>query len=387
MPDTTVKYFDSTMTGAPAMASAAGSLIAILDACLVNGFGAVTLNSLVVSGNVATGTVGGGHGFSMVGGLIGPVILIDGATPSALNGEWRLESVPNSTTFTFTTSGIADQTATGTISAKRAPLGFAKAFSVTNKAAYRSNDVSGTRLFLRVDDTPTSPVAARAVGYEGMTDIDSGSAPFPTAAQLSGGVYWYRGSINNWVLLGDAKRFVLLPRLASSDNARSAWLFGDILSWKIGDAHHCAIGGGWINDSTQYTVNNSDFYFINAVGVTLRGHYLARGYSGVSGAVQAVQMGAFTPAASQIGTSGPFSYPDPTTGGLVLTPVLIIQGTATRGARPYMYQPLHARPLGDKAVVAARLATDTRAVMAMDIGFTVSQGTSCAVFDITGPWS
>lgn len=144
MLDASVRYYDSTMAGAPALSGTPGALISVLDACLKDGFGTVTLNSLVVAGNVATGTVNAGHGFTMVGGAVGPVITIAGATPAGLNGTWRIASVPNSTTFTFATSGIADQTATGTITAKRAPLGFSKVFSGTNKAVYRADDVASS---------------------------------------------------------------------------------------------------------------------------------------------------------------------------------------------------------------------------------------------------
>jgi len=56
MPDTSVVYFDSTMTGAPALSGTAGTLIGLLDACLQDGFGGVTLDSLVVASNVATAT-------------------------------------------------------------------------------------------------------------------------------------------------------------------------------------------------------------------------------------------------------------------------------------------------------------------------------------------
>ena len=49
MTDTTVKHFDSTMTGAPTLANVAGNLLAVLDACLVDGFGLKTVDSLVVA--------------------------------------------------------------------------------------------------------------------------------------------------------------------------------------------------------------------------------------------------------------------------------------------------------------------------------------------------
>ena len=43
MPDTTVKVFQNTDTGAPTLNAIVGNLISVLDACLVNGYGSVTL--------------------------------------------------------------------------------------------------------------------------------------------------------------------------------------------------------------------------------------------------------------------------------------------------------------------------------------------------------
>jgi hypothetical protein len=47
------------------------------------------------------------------------------------------------TTLTFDAPGISDQTATGTISLKLAGAGWSKAFTGTNLAAYKSNNVAG----------------------------------------------------------------------------------------------------------------------------------------------------------------------------------------------------------------------------------------------------
>lgn len=125
MTDTSVRYYDSTMTGAPnTVNNTAGGLLSVLNACLDTGFNSVTLTSLAVSSNVATATKAN-HGFAaLTDGTIRvyPVIRISGATPAELNGDWRLASIPDADTFTFATTGISDQTASGTITAKRAPL-------------------------------------------------------------------------------------------------------------------------------------------------------------------------------------------------------------------------------------------------------------------------
>src|ERR1043166_1591690 len=55
-------------------------------------------------------------------------------------------------------------------------------FTGTNKKAYRAP--SGNRLYLRVqDDAPVTAKEARITGYETMSDVDTGTNPFPTAAQ------------------------------------------------------------------------------------------------------------------------------------------------------------------------------------------------------------
>ena len=60
---TDVKYFHSSQVGAPVMSQggAAGLLIALLDACLVDGFGLKTVDSIVVASGVATANVSTGH--------------------------------------------------------------------------------------------------------------------------------------------------------------------------------------------------------------------------------------------------------------------------------------------------------------------------------------
>src|SRR5574338_427743 len=140
-----VKYFHGQMTGAPVLSGTAGSRIAVLDACLINGF------------------------------EVNQVVLVAGATggAAALNGEWCVTAV-SSTWIQFACPGIGDQTATGTITVKAAPSGsWSKVFSGTNKAAYKSTDPAATGCLLRVDDTSAQYAVVR--GYETMTDVDTGS--------------------------------------------------------------------------------------------------------------------------------------------------------------------------------------------------------------------
>ena len=74
--DTSVKYLHSGMTGAPVLSGAIGSMIAVLDACLVDGFALKSVNSLVVASNIATINVSTG-----ITAEVGAVVLVAGATP------------------------------------------------------------------------------------------------------------------------------------------------------------------------------------------------------------------------------------------------------------------------------------------------------------------
>lgn len=203
--DTTVKVFHSEMAGAPVLTGAAGSLIALLDACLVNGFGAKTLTSLVVSGGVATAAFSGTHP-----AMADAVVTIAGASPAGLNGDHKVLSAGTGTvTFSVTE---ADTTATGTMTMKLASAGWEKRFTGTNLAVYRSLDMTGLRFNLRVSDTALYD--ARIVGYETMSAVSTGTGPFPTTAQQSGGLYLHKAYNDSvtaipWVIFANGKRFYI----------------------------------------------------------------------------------------------------------------------------------------------------------------------------------
>ena len=203
-----VKWFDSTMRGAPTISGTAGALIAALDACLITGFGPVTPTGITVSGGIATATLPSGQSF-----LPHAVVLISGATPSALNGEQRVLTA-SSTQITFATTA-ADGAASGTIEIRYAPVGgWDKVFTGTNKAVYRSTDAAGPRHYLRVDDTGV--MRARVRGFESMTDVDTGQGPFPTEAQFSGGGYWWKSTspgstATSWKIAADPHMLLYAP--------------------------------------------------------------------------------------------------------------------------------------------------------------------------------
>jgi hypothetical protein len=375
MPDSSVRYYDSTMVGAPTLSNVAGTLIGVLDACLVDGFGSVTLDSLVVAGDVATATYSTGHGFAMIGNT-GPVIRISGASPPALNGDWRV-TVTSGTAFTFATTGIDNQTATGTISAKRAPAGFEKAFTGTSLAAYRSLDIESTRCYLRVDDTPN--YSAAAVGYESMSDIDTGAGAFPATSNYGIGRSLSTDSTARpWVLIADGRLFYLHVDYNSGGFYFTMAAFGDALSNLTTDAYHCVLArsaGGAGGTTLSQGGTNSGLFNRNTATIAL-----PRSYTQIGVAITAFLESTFV---TTWGNSS-IAYPDAVANQFIAAPILLFETTARfRGMMPGMYAPLNNFTSAiHKTVISAIPALPGRELILL-----AGQNAGGAVaFDLTGPW-
>ena len=181
-----VHYINNAMRGAPVLSGKRGSLIALLEAFLVTGFGQVTANSVTVAGGVATASLQPGEGFALHAN-----VLVAGATPAALNGVARVIEATD-TAIKFATSA-PDGLATGAITIRVAPVGWQKVFTATNKAVFRSSDVQGARHYLRIDETGTANFA-RVRGYAAMTTVDAGTGLYPTNTQVNGGGYWVKST-------------------------------------------------------------------------------------------------------------------------------------------------------------------------------------------------
>lgn len=250
----TVKFFTSKNNSAPQLLNVQGSMLALLDACLVSGIQVGTVASLTASGTTATAT------FGMVHNLMKhQVIRISGANQAEFNGDFKIKQIVNTNTITFelnTSATVAN--ATGTINCLLTPLGFEKPFSSTTalgggRAAFRSKDESlPNRPFLRVVDERISSYSNNYAKYakvgivENMTDIDTMTgvqAPYIASAPT-----------RNWNPTG------------SGLNIKNGWA-----KW-----YYCALGEYYI-DSTNladYSIIASDwlvvgtdsgFYVMNSV--------------------------------------------------------------------------------------------------------------------------
>lgn len=280
-----VTYIHEQMRGAPVLSGTAGALIGLLDAFLLTGWGLVSASSVTVSGGIATATLPSGSAFEE-----GAVIQIAGATPAELNGRARVLPGASSTQVQWATTA-ADGAASGAITIKYAPQGsWEKAFSGTNKAAYRSTDVTGTRFFLRIDDTGTTTCRVR--GYETMSDIDTGTGPFPTDAQISGGAYWHKSGAASaaavpYVFAADnrAIRHAISPGGYSNASFTSSVVrgFGDERDLAPGGDGYCCT----ISASNTTSTSSGGYGAYSSQQNGSQGTYFARGFTGLGGSALA----------------------------------------------------------------------------------------------------
>jgi len=366
--DTSVRFYTSTMSGAPAMSGTAGSRITALDG-IRTGFGSVTLTSLAVSNTVATGTCNTGHGFTMIGGSsTGPVITIAGANPSSMNSNWRIASVADANHFTFVTANIADQTATGTITAKIAGLAMSKVYSGTNKAAYKFDDVTGLGHYLRVDDT--NATYALLTMYETMSDVDTGTG-------ASGNAYFVtstaaNGTAREWIVISDTKKFYAFIKNDGASYYGNMY-FGDEIPASSTDAYHTSLNGM----SSTAASSNTFLYFNNTTNT-----FMCRDQTQLGGYVS-VQRKTHSVAGTSFG-GGTLTYPNPGTNELVIAPVEIFNSAAThfRATMPGIYAQLHASTGLSQGMVVENCPQLQGHTLFLQATYTANY----AVVDVTGPW-
>ena len=394
-----INVYTSLQQGAPTINGVTGSLITALDAILVNGYGQVNVSSITRSGTTATVTTAAAHGFST-----GDVALIAGAAETAYNGEFVV-TVTGGTSFTYDVAGSPATPATGTITSNRAPAGFTKTFSGTNKAVYRSNDLSSRRHYFRiVDDGTTSGGAreARLWGYETMSDVDTGTGMYPTVGQHSNGFFCQKSDTadatgRNWVLITDGKtvyHFAYISSATASGDITApganmnAFGFGDALEFKPGDAYLSWVTGN--STANQFSSTQFCGLFNGATSITAATPstsqptlIMARDFTAVAGARQ-TQIFA-SGLNSSIGASANISYPHQIDNGFYMVPALLTQASPSliRGRLPGYFEPLHGACFPNTQIVENVQGYTGRKFM-MLWGKNYSVG-ACLI-DITGPW-
>ncbi len=413
---TSVKYMHSGMQNAPQLTNDWGVLVDMLDACLVNGFNTQTVTSLSRTGTTATATFGSGHGY-----VQHQVIQIAGVVETGWNGQYRVLSVTTNT-LTFAVVDTIAATATGSMTAKTAPLGFEKPFSGTQKAVYRSPNPLSSRLFLRVDNsldpvwTSTYAKYGKVTVSDGMSDMDTftgSQMPYDPAnptknhvgtgsgsSAINGWAKWYYAHVSSgadsssadtgsrsWVLIGDDRGFYFLPAWTSAaPRLRASYCFNDIKSYKGGDAYKTAFFStlNYAVASTSYRPDSYSGMFQSSVsgGLLLKPH--SQIGSPVSIGLRTLSLN------NSLQISGYVSnidVPNPADNAYIFHPAYVRESTAggvLRGEMQGVYWVLQSQPVADMTVLTDVIDSSRVYLMVANAYSTAQEGR--ILFDITGPW-
>lgn len=380
-------WYDSTEAGAPILNNAAGSLLDVLRACLVSGFNLKSVTSILVASGVATVTCDA-HGFSDV---YGKLVQISGATEPLLNGNKQIGGVQLNS-FTFPAPGVANGAYTGTISAKRAPLGWTEPHTGVNKAIFSRAVPEATGMLLRIDDTATgvaSGTDARVLMVETATDVDTYTNSSPSAVRIAGGAgaWIYKGATSaaakRWALVGDDRFFWLILAATASPSTFSygACYFGDGVPYESGDPYFCLLNawssaanqntsqGGTLKSTFGAAIDNSVVAARNSDGTLLSDRFA---HAGPSSSTAAGQSGAGQISLDRV---------------VIHSPVWVLENTSflLRGAVPGMAAPLARAPFKNipQFTVMTVSGSDKKYLNVLNQPAGV-QGNF--LIDLTGPW-
>ena len=410
------------MQGAPQLTNAWGDMTALLDACLVDGFNVKSITGITSAAGVATANISAGHLYQ-----VDQVLLVAGAGQAEYNGEVRVLSV-TSNDFTYAITGTPVSPATGTITAKVAPLGFEKLFTGTNKRVYRSQNVESNKPCLRVDNsldavyTTTYAKKAKVTMAQGMSDVNTvvgAQAPYDPAsptknttgtgsgsAAIDGWHKWYYARLTNgeedssapetfnrnWVLIGDDRGFYLFNEQGTSNRGRSGYCFTDFASYRAGDAFNTLLAATDLSLTAATSPGvGAASDVANAFNRTLdySGKVVMRDHTQVGGNVRVGLVSHGTLNAQQVsGYSTGIPWPNPADYGLILHPTYLMQesGKGLRGKLPGMMWVHNDQPLLDLAKVDNVQGYPGRKFLVVNSAYLTNGNVACMAFDITGPW-
>lgn len=352
-----VYVFHSTDTGlAGIQGSGLGTMITALDAMLVNG---VNSSASGWSASWAGGTftyTKTAHGMPV--GVPGVVLTITGFSPAGYNINNTTVTVVDANTITRAGADPSGTPATGTATVLRSPCShsgtaWTKAFSGTNAANYRQPNVAGSnKFYLGYNDNiaQNSRLRAYETGTAAGAGDSDGTAPFPSAAQQTGGCYHYRSSTNDttqrpWVLFSNGKILYFFSQYSGLTTIGSGWIFGDFTSYKAGDVYNTIIAADIV--ASAVTAANIRVSGLSITPVVTTGNFVARSHTqtGASHAVAKHGNPAFANGSTEMGSAG-MDYPIGVEGGILLSPCWIGETTdGLRGHLPGLWIPCHARPL------------------------------------------
>lgn len=271
---TAPQFFRNTDSGAPTLDNTIGDITALLDAVLVEGYPLSTATQLTYSaGKVNVNKTA--HGMS-----VDDITTVSGADQDEYNGKVQVTDVVDADNFKYvplTAPGVTP--ATGTIQFSnhggKPGLGWQLVFTATDKRVYRPR--YGNRFYWRIDQV--AAYNARTRGFETMSDVDNGTGPFPTVAQMASGV-WMQLTNNaagarNWYLYG-TDTFFVFGSDNTGGNVYHGYFYGDYHTYKSGDIYNTFLGG---RNADQVNPNNNETFFLARGMAAAAGYFSPRSYT------------------------------------------------------------------------------------------------------------
>jgi hypothetical protein len=261
--------------------------------------------------------------------------------------RWDDASAPTLNATASSLVNVLDAVLVNGYGAKSA-AGWSKPFTGTNKAAFLQGTGS-LGMYLRVDN-PGTAVSARVAGYETMSDVDTGTQEFPAIA--GGGGYLFVSSTTDatarpWLIAADSKRFFMLVgyNVATSSftgAVQSAYFFGDTLPNNPGDAYSVGL---WVYTSATQPNAASGMGTTTQTTFTAANFFTPRTHTGAATVVNN-GFANYVPGLGNASTVGRATtpYPDPVTGGMILSPYYYGTTNVLRGRVPGFWVPSHSLP-------------------------------------------
>lgn len=230
--------------------------------------------------------------------------------------------------------------------------GWTKSYAGTNVAGY-TNARAVTPQGIKVSHT--NAAYATVVGYESIAGDGTPTNSFPTTAQLANGLYWYLSSTSDttqrpWLIVADSLRFYLWIGASvttatglQTTTYQQTYFAGDIISYRGGDAYSFMVLGG-ISVSLAACPFGT---LVSAFTSTTTGHYIARSHTQAGTSIPIYKTG--DPVCEDqtvmgTGGTGTPAYPDPVSGGMLLSRVRLFSISSMRGHLPGVWTPLHNLP-------------------------------------------
>lgn len=234
----------------------------------------------------------------------------------------------------------------------KAAAGWSNPYSATNIEAFTNSSSGGSGYGIKVSNTTTQ--SARVEGFSSIDGSGVLAEQFPTTVQISGGLYWFYSNSTDttprpWMIVADQYRFYFWvgSGLTTGDGLASTGAIpmqfaGDLLGANPADPYRFMLIGATGNSAFNYFGN----YGSTVSSTPITGHYIARNLAGTTISKQVAKVAGCYVNAASMGTAGT-TYPDPATGGMMLSEVIVHDAESTnqiRGRMPGLYNPIHNLP-------------------------------------------